>query len=296
VLAVVVALVVLSGGAGVAQAAPGWSQTGSMAAARVAHTATLLQNGRVLVAGGNATRFGSPSALAGAELYNPATGSWSPAAAMSRARVAHTATRLQDGRVLVVGGRNGSGALAGAELYNPATNSWSSAASMSTARFGHTATLLSNGKVLVVGGSDGVEHPLDPNFPDEITTTYLSSAEVYDPATNSWSDAGEAGDVRFAHSATRLSNGRVLVAGGASRLHGRRAGERRALQPGDEQLVARGGHGNGPPFSCGGAAVERQGPRRRGLGHEVPLAGERRGLRPGGQPLVECERDGVRTG
>ncbi|XYI02192.1 Kelch repeat-containing protein [Sorangium sp. So ce1128] len=176
---------------------PVWAPAGTMSAARHTHTATLLQNGKVLVAGGC-----NSSVLASAELYSPATNTWSSAGSLATARRHHKAVLLSNGKVLVVGGTDLSGAstYASAELYDPATNSWSSAASLSTSRWGHTATLLQDGRVLVTGGSNG--------------STYLTSAELYDPATNSWSSAASLGTSRFAHSATLLLDGRVLVTGG----------------------------------------------------------------------------------
>ena len=124
-----------------------WTATGSMATKRYDHTATLLPNGQVLVAGG----FGGDY-LASAELYDPATGLWTATGSMATARFHHTATLLPNGQVLVAGGFNDSGALASAELYDPATGLWTATGSMATTRDGHTATLLPNGQVLVAGG------------------------------------------------------------------------------------------------------------------------------------------------
>jgi hypothetical protein len=177
-----------------------------MSQSRKGETATLLPNGTVLVTGG----IGDSGFLSSAELYDPATNSWSSAGNMSTPRYAHAATLLQDGRVLVAGGSYAQGAnaiyLSSAEVYDPATNTWSSAANMSDARAFHTATLLPSGRVLVAGGFDG-----DPNF------GYLSSAEVYDPASNSWSSAANMSSGRSNHTATLLPDGQVLVTGGSSR-------------------------------------------------------------------------------
>jgi N-acetylneuraminic acid mutarotase len=175
-----------------------WSLAAPLLVGRVNATATLLGNGKVLVAGGY--NFNS---LSSAELYDPVSNSWSAAAPMATARELHTATLLANGKVLVTGGYgNGTdGYLASAELYDPGSNTWSPVASMSTARDGHTATLLGTGKVLVTGGLNG-------------TSSYLASAELYDPISNSWSSAGAIAAARSGHTATLLGNGQVLVAGG----------------------------------------------------------------------------------
>ena len=151
----------------------------------------------MLVAGGD----DGSGYLASTELFDPVTGTWSPAAPMSHARNGHTATLLGDGRVLVAGGDNtGSASLASAELFDPVMGTWSPAAPMSHARTDHTATLLGDGWVLVAGGDDG--------------SGYLASAELFDPVTGTWSPAGTMYAARSFHTATLLGDGRVLVAGG----------------------------------------------------------------------------------
>jgi N-acetylneuraminic acid mutarotase len=175
-----------------------WSRAGSMSTKRLWHTATLLDSGKVLVVGGCTNPAGN-STLASAELYNPATNGWSVAGSMSGPRVVHTATLLNSGKVLVVGGAGTGGYLASAELYDPATNSWSPAASMSISRGYHTATLLPSGQVLVAGGFDG---------------GVLASAELYTPSSNGWAPAGSMSTGRDGHTATLLPSGQVLVAGG----------------------------------------------------------------------------------
>ncbi|WP_437593625.1 kelch repeat-containing protein [Sorangium sp. So ce1000] len=128
---------------------------------------------------------------------------WSSAASLSAARDEHTATILHNGKVLVVGGYDGSASVSPAELYNPSNNTWSSAGSLITPRRNHTATLLNSGKVLIVGGFS-------------VGNTVIASAEIYDPATNSWSSTSPMVTARGVHTATQLAdfNGRVLVAGG----------------------------------------------------------------------------------
>ena len=174
-----------------------WTATGSMIEAVDGRSATLLTNGKVLVAGGG---HGFDSLVATAELYNPATGTWSATGSMAGARSDHTATLLSDGNVLVVGGF-GEDASGTAELYDPASGTWSATGSMAEARSGHTATLLSDGRVLVAGGgSDGCEP--------------RASAELFDPANGTWTATGTMAEARFGHTATLLTNGEVLVASG----------------------------------------------------------------------------------
>jgi N-acetylneuraminic acid mutarotase len=184
--------------------APSWSFTGNLNTAPFGHTATLLPNGKVLVAGGFLDVTFCPCVTDAAELYNPATGTWTNTSNLVTSRGDHTATLLSDGSVLVAGGNDGSGSLLTlktAELYDPATDSWSSAGNLNTARSGHTATLMPNGKVLVAGGERNGNGP-------------LNSAELYDPATGTWSSTGNLNISRARHTATLLPGGKVLVAGG----------------------------------------------------------------------------------
>jgi len=178
-----------------------WAATGSMGEARADHTATLLPDGRVLVAGG----FGVTTA----ELYDPRSGAFAPAGAMAHDRAYHTATLLPDGSVLVIGGFSGGGrvtALAEAEVYHPSSGAWTPVANLHEARAGHTATLLPDGRALVIGGStsgDGF-HP-------------TASAELFDPGMGSWTATGSMSVPRVYAAATLLPDGTVLVAGGSSR-------------------------------------------------------------------------------
>jgi hypothetical protein len=130
---------------------------------------------------------------------------WSPAANLNEARMWHTATKLQGGRVLVTGGVGASQYLSSVEIYDPATNAWTAAPPMSKPRAHHTATLLLTGKVLVAGGL---------NLPGLPGSAYLDSAELFDPATNIWAAAPSMTNGRAFHTASRLGNGSVVVTGG----------------------------------------------------------------------------------
>lgn len=183
-----------------------WTPTGSMAQARFSPSATLLLDGRVLVAGGSSgSRF-----EATAELFDPASGSWSPTGSMAARRFVHTATLLGDGRVLVAGG-NGFGSST-PELYDPVTGAWATAGTMVHTRNDHTATLLASGKVLFVGGIGGVGAGA--------SSAHTQPAELYDPSAGMWTRTGPMQYNRVGHSATLLADGRVLVTGGMSQSGG----------------------------------------------------------------------------
>jgi len=169
-----------------------FSPTGSLTTARSGHTATLLADGRVLIAGGE-----FPS-LASAELYDPKTGTFHLTGSMT-AVGGVTATLLLDGRVLITGGREGSKA----EVYDPTTGTFKPTGSLKTPRWQQTATLLPDGRVLVAGGAD----------PGECCTP-LTSAELYDPEKGTFSPTGSLTNARRAQTATLLADGRVLIAGG----------------------------------------------------------------------------------
>ena len=181
-----------------------WTTAAAMNTARSSPTATLLRNGKVLVSGGQ-TRLAQPTSIASAELYDPASNSWTTVTPLTTGRSVHTATLLPSGKVLVVGGLNTSASassIAVAELFDPATNTWSPAGSLANARYAHTATLLSNGKVLIAGGL--------------AATGTLAASELYDPASNTWSAASPMGTSRYLHTASTLPNGKILVTGGSS--------------------------------------------------------------------------------
>ncbi len=177
---------------------PGWSTTGSMHAARSGHSATRLDDGRVLVAGGSDALGG---ALASAELYDPSAGTWTSTGSMVRPLFFPKATLLPDGRVLVMGTTGEQPGTITAELYDPPTGTWSEAGDTTTLRPEYTMTPLADGRVLIAGG-------LDPSSGGSLAT-----AEVFDPDTGTWSSTGSMGTARCGHTATRLRDGRVLVAG-----------------------------------------------------------------------------------
>ncbi len=177
-----------------------WTQTGSLNYERSEHTATLLQNGKVLVTGGVYQSWLIVGTRASAELWDPETGKWTETGSLKYDRCDHTATLLQDGRVLVAGGRDQISTNASAEIYDPVTGRWTQTGSLNHKRYNHTATLLQDGKVIVAGG-------LLSNSP-------LGSAEIYDPATGKWTETGSLTYERNFHTATLLQDGRVLVAGG----------------------------------------------------------------------------------
>jgi len=167
-------------------------------ASRTGHTATLLEDGRVLVVGGASP---SSAALATVELVDPASGRVTTAAPLAAARHDHTATLLGDGRVLVAGGASAQGAaLASVELFDPAAGTWSAGPALAAARAGHTATRLPSGEVLVAGG--------------EAAGAALDSAEKLAADASGWSTAGTLSAARSRHGAALLPDGTVLVAGG----------------------------------------------------------------------------------
>jgi WD40 repeat protein len=230
-----------------ARPAAAFVQTGSMTVARAAHTATLLLDGRVLIAGGGSasaelydpmsqtfTVTGSmtlaqdarsatllansklPShgkvLMAGggdliAELYDPTAGTFTATGSTGAQHLGQTATLLQNGQVLIAGGET-----AKAELFNPSTGAFTATGSMTVSRSGHTATLLPDGRVLIAGGVQDfgpgtVPIPLGPG---------VASAELYDPVSGRFTSTGSMSEGRSGHTATSLVDGTVLVTGADS--------------------------------------------------------------------------------
>jgi Galactose oxidase, central domain len=168
---------------------------------RCCHTATLLPNGTVLIAGGFNGAY-----LASVELYDPATGQFTPTGSLTTARHDHIAVLLQNGTVLSAGGvGEGWSFLASAEIYTPATGRFTPTGSMMMPREAQTMTVLPDGRVLVAGGHQGRHAAI----------TIYRSAELYDPATATFSATGNMSAKRHKHDAVLLANGRVLISGGS---------------------------------------------------------------------------------
>lgn len=187
-----------------------WSPVGDLLVPRFEHTATRLLDGRVLIAGGIGMEGGAVGGVASAELYDPATRTFTRTGQMTQPRSDHAAVILGDGRILAVGGDGGESALSGAEIYDPARGAWSQTASLRQSRRGHSATLLDDGTVLVVGGE----------FFSQGARTSLASAERYDTTEGTWADAGAMGCPRSEHAAVVLPGGVVLVAAGDAAFPG----------------------------------------------------------------------------
>ena len=184
--------------------------TGSMANARASHTATVLRDGAVLVAGGS---NGDGEGLASAEIYNPATGRFIETATMTSPRLLHSATLLNDGQVLFAGGRGCIGecddnrASISAEVYDPSRRQFFPAGKLREGRILHSATLLHDGRVLICGGRS-----CEGDCEGDKT---LQDAEIYDPVSGNFAAAGTMSSARAAHDAIALADGKIFLFGGS---------------------------------------------------------------------------------
>jgi hypothetical protein len=185
----------------------GFAATGALNEPHADHVAVLLDDGRVLIVGGDTSGAGrTPTAVA--ELYDPATGRFTPTGSMHVSRVPYGAVRLRDGRVLVAGGTTtGKAVTASAEIYDPLTGWFSLTGCLRTARRKHAGFLLPDGRVLIVGGTTGGNDD-----------TVLRDAELFDPVQGRFSPAPPLLDPRFKFTAAALPGGLVLVVGGAEAL------------------------------------------------------------------------------
>ncbi|MCU1243935.1 MAG: Kelch repeat protein [Candidatus Acidoferrum typicum] len=214
---------------------------------RSGHTATLLQDGKVLIAGGMRR---NRDFYTSAELFDPATGKFQATGAMSVARVGHAAVLLRSGKVLVIGGWVGPGCTDSAELYDPATGIFTALSRMNAKRGRPTATLLASGEILIAGGADhdtpgGVAsaeifhavtskfESVGPMHTGRISQTAMllndghvlivggrgeavtASAELYEPISKQFVVTGSLHTARYKHSAGKLPDGRVLIVGGS---------------------------------------------------------------------------------
>jgi WD40 repeat protein len=230
-----------------------FTASGAMSELRLEHTATLLANGKVLLACGTADNV--------AELFDPSTGTFTPTTGgmLTPGRWGCTATLLNDGTVLITGGRDDENVFSGgpintAEQFDPSTGTFTATGPMTQFRYGHTATLLNNGKVLLAGGFNG-NSLQDAELFDPTTRTFsptglmsspranhtaallndgtvlvaggdnstilsggIATAEVFDTATNMFMPTGSMGTARFFHTATLLNNGQVLITGGQTNV------------------------------------------------------------------------------
>jgi N-acetylneuraminic acid mutarotase len=184
-----------------------WSRSGLLHTARYGSAAAVLQDGRVLVAGGMyLDKTVGPRVLDSSELWDPGSGAWSRVGRLAQTRGNASAVVLTDGRVLIVGGieDDSSAEQASAEVYDPASGRWAPAGTLATARRGFALIALSDGGALVAGGMTA------GGF------TRLSSVERFDPASDTWSEAEDLPVAVAGAAGIRLLDGRVLMAGGSA--------------------------------------------------------------------------------
>lgn len=180
------------------------AKTGKMNIARVCHTATLLNNGKVLVAGGLSGSSHNTKAVKSAEMYNYKTNKFTLISDMNVPRRAHTATLLNNGKVLITGGSGDNTT----EIYDPETNTFKLTGSMNEIRTLHSATLLNDGKVLLTGGNNGTERD---KYPNKFEGEPLNSAEIYDPKTEKFTSINNMNLTYLTHQSILLPDGKVFI-------------------------------------------------------------------------------------
>lgn len=196
-----------------------WATTSRFNWERTFHTASLLPDGRVLVAGGTGRivlkegeeepLFRGNKDLNSAEIYDPKTDEWENAPDMAYKKQLAQAITLEDGRVMIIGGRSGVSTLSSVEAYDPEENSWTELESMTQSRMSHSAVKLIDNRILVTGGMESVT-----------MGDTLSSSEIYDPLKNSWLKVADLTRARLGHRSTLLPDGRILVTGGTTVVEG----------------------------------------------------------------------------
>jgi hypothetical protein len=179
-----------------------WSAAGSIGQAAAGQVAALLPNGTALFAGG----AGMTSYYTFGDLFDPVAGTWTQTPAMAHAHAYGVAAQLQNGDVMVIGGYDGGPTLitGAVDIYSASGGTWSAAAPLPEPRYAFTATRLGDGRVLVAGGDTGTLG----------AGAALSSVFIYDPGANTWTQADSMNRVRVDAAAVRLTDGRILVAGG----------------------------------------------------------------------------------
>lgn len=249
-----------------ASASPVPTHPGSMETPRADATATLLADGRVLIAGGTTAALGSDAVgpLASAEIYDPTTGTFTATGSMTTPRSGQTATLLADGRVLLVGGQDPRATakdFALADIYDSKSGTFSPVGPVSRTPYGGSATLLSDGRVLLVATYETTAQVFDPKSRtfsptgsmtvvrffgaqtpladgrvlvtggNDANSNQLASAEIYNPITGAFSPTGSMSTTRDDQSATLLTDGRVLIAGGTA-LYGETLASAELYDPG----------------------------------------------------------------
>jgi len=213
----IVLLLLLTEAINCAQSVAAFTATGKMTTPRNGHTATLLPNGKVLIAGGSAPNGNGEVAVATAELYDPSTGVFAAVSSMTVPRAWHTATLLPNGLVLIAGGVSGFpgsngqppfGVEASTEIFDSSTGTFTASANMNAARSAAIAILLNDGRVLIAGGVDRSQP--SPKF--------LVSSELFDPVTGTFSPSGDALEAGLSGPAVLLADGKALFPRGYGQI------------------------------------------------------------------------------